>query len=152
MDLIVERFGNTTELVDEFEKCDEDGTKRYDRLVILEAYRDKFCYGHPKFGFIIKREEETNEKTFAISLMKYNGIFNSIISKYWDKRDELGKEGCIDIMLPEDESIHLKAEGSIDRTGFHKLYGYNGEIVSQKNYGDCSFFYKIVGFRISPRN
>lgn len=121
MELIVERFGKTLEIVDKFEECKLDGTKKYDKLVILEVYKDKFCYGHPKFGYILEREKEICEKTFTISSMKKSGIFNPIVSKHWNRRDNLQKEGGIDIMLPVDEYIHIRAEGSVDRTGFHKL-------------------------------
>jgi len=145
--LLWEQIGSTTKIVEEFEKRDEASKKLYDRLIILDTCNDRFEYS--KFGYIIERAKGIGSASLTFSKLKKNGIYIPTILKYSSKRKETFEEEYMDIMLPEDEVIYFEAQGENDRHGFYKKFETSGIISEEKNYGDCSYCYKIIGFRIT---
>ena len=151
MDLIVECFGNTTNLVDRFESYDEYGAKLYQRLIILEAFKNYRMHPEYRFGLILERVLDPIDTVLTISSLKKYGLFQPIILENFTRRLKITESDHIDISLPPDKHISIQAQCSLDRKGFYKLYDQHNHLISQKKYGDCSYYYKIVGFRISKK-
>jgi len=149
-ELIVKRIYNSTELIDRFEGYDKTDGPKYERLVILDMMRGPFSFiGDPLFGFIIERAECFPDTTITMSKLHDYGFFNQVIYNHYLKRKEYYEAGEMDILLPEEEYIYFRAQCSNDRSGFHKHYDRFGNLISSKEYGHTSHYYKIVGFRIS---
>lgn len=125
--------------INEFETEDANGTKKYSRMIIEEGYRANIWYPFAKFGFIIERADSFYEAcTNTMSEFKKRYAYNSTIIDMYNKYKET-KE-YVEVFLPEKDVIYIRAQTISDtwRTN------YDGS--------HCSQYYKLIGFRIAPRN
>lgn len=54
-------------------------------------------------------------------------------------------------LFSDDEIIYVKAQCSSDRRGFYKEF-WNGCLLDEKNYGDCSCYFKMNELLVYPEN
>ena len=151
-------FGEkTTKCVDEFEKRDENGHRVYSRMILKDFKNIPLYIGqHSKdywkyaIALIVRRSNNyCTEMTFS-QLMK-----NKCYTSLYDKVNKLlSTEGFIDELFKckkyyfeEDDFLYFRAQGSKDRYGFYKEWN-NGMLMAEKNYGDCSYAYEVIGIKI----
>lgn len=138
MDYYVEKLSDVSVTsICEFETENLEGIKKYSRMIVEEGYRARIWYMFAKFGFIIERADFSYD---AITMSEFKKIcrYNSNIMDMYDKYKETKKE--MDIFLRDKDVIYIKAQVASD--------------LGQSNYdgSHCSRFYKLIGFKIKPRN
>lgn len=156
-------FGaKTTKCVDEFERCDENGHLIYSRMIIKDFKNIPSYIGlsvnnnnYWKYGLalIVRRSNVHHTKMTFSQLMK-----NKSYTSLYRKMDKLLlTPGFIDMLFEkkvyyfdEEDILYFRAQGSKDRSGFYKEW-YDGMLIAEKNYGDCSYTYEAIGIKIYKR-
>ncbi len=136
--------------VDEFESYNDKGEKKYDCMIIKNFFSYRPDYRKKVALILVRANKDYRFEPVAISKLfkhEYYTFDSFVLSYLKEKRvlDQLGKNKIV--KFTKDNAFYIKAQGSSDRKGFYKEWR-DGDLISEKNYGDCSYIYKIVGLKI----
>lgn len=135
-----------TEVMDNFLAGDENGNP-YDKIE-LTGFVPSYFLSHASV-ILEPIQYDSKQEYVSLSQLKKEGLTHTEWFKKYYSADYLDPTKVCRFALNEDEIIYVKAQCTNDRSGFYKEF-WEGTLVDEKNYGDCSCYFMLNELIIYP--